>query len=194
MDKLNVAVIVGSTRPNRFSEKPAQWIFSEAKKRSELEVEVLDLRDYDMPFFDEGVSPSRITDGGYNNKVVKKWAKKIGEKDAYIIVSPEYNHSTSAVLKNAMDRCYYEWNQKAVGFVSYGSVGGGRAVEHLRLIAVELQMVPVRTSVHIPGDTYVWGGKEWKPDEDKGLMGAAKTMIDQVIWWGNAAKAARIAK
>src|SRR5579872_3399556 len=131
---LKIQVIIGSTRQGRFSEKPAQWIFEEAKKKTGLEVELLDLRDYPMPFFNEPMSPSRV-EGKYPNEAVQKWAKKIAEADGYIIVSPEYNHGYPAVLKNAMDSIYKEWNNKSVGFVSYGSVGGGRAVEQLRLVA-----------------------------------------------------------
>ena len=121
---LRISIIIGSTRPNRFSEKPAQWLFEEAKKFPGIEVELLDLRDYPMPFYDQPRSPSGVTDGQYGNDIANKWAAKIGAADAFIIIGPEYNHGYSAVLKNAFDFIYREWNNKPVGFVSYGSVGG----------------------------------------------------------------------
>ena len=190
MTPLRIAIIVGSTRPNRFSEKPAQWIFEEAKKREGVEVELLDLRDQNLPMFDQPKSTSGVKDGNYGDEAVNAWAKKIGAADVFIMVGPEYNHGPSAVLKNALDSIYAEWNNKVAGFVSYGSVGGARAVEQLRLVAAELQMATVRQGVYIPGDL-VWGGLEWNPTADEHLMRNANTMIDQVILWGNALKGAR---
>jgi NAD(P)H-dependent FMN reductase len=191
---LRISVIIGSTRPNRFSEKPAQWIFEELKKRDSVEAELLDLRDYPLPLYDQPKSPSGVQDGKYGNDVADKFAAKIGASDSFIIVTPEYNHSTSAVLKNALDFIYKEWNNKAVSFVAYGSVGGARAVEHLRGIAIELQMAPIRQSVHIPGSIQfpIMAGKaEWNPTADASLMKAADSMITQLLWWTKALKAAR---
>jgi NAD(P)H-dependent FMN reductase len=187
---LKIAVIIGSTRPNRFSEKPAAWIFDHVKKLPDVEAELLDLRDWPLPMFDDPMSPSFVKNGDYGDELVNKWAQKIAWADAFVIVSPEYNHSTSAVLKNALDSVYHEWNNKAVGFVSYGSVGGARAVEHLRGIAVELQMAPVRNAVHIPGD-HIWGASPWNEEVAKNFDGPATGMLNQLVWWGNAAKAAR---
>src|SRR5579884_661034 len=147
---LKIKVIIGSTREGRFADKPACWIFNELKKREGVEVELLDLRDFDLPFFNESKTPSSITEP-YQNEVVKRWTAKIAEADGFVMVTPEYNHSFSAVLKNAIDWVYKEWNKKAVAFVSYGSVMGGRSIEQLRLVAVEVQMAPVRAAVHIPG-------------------------------------------
>ncbi len=110
--------------------------------------------------------------------------------DGFIIVSPEYNHAYPAVLKNAMDWIYPEWNNKPVGFVSYGSVGGARGVEQLRLVAVELQMSPIRQGVFIPG-AYPFGAKEWKPEADESLTRDAGKMFDQLLWWAKALKNAR---
>ena len=189
---LNIKVIIGSTRQGRFSEKPAQWIFEEVKKLEGVEVELLDLRDYEMPFFDSPISPS-MAKGQYSNETVKKWAEKINDGDAFIIVTPEYNHSTSGVLKNAIDWISPEWNKKPVAFMSYGSVGGARAVEQLRLIAVELQMAPIREAIHINGEQYfpvIMGGG----DPQKLLAGykdKAKNMISQLLWWAKALKIAR---
>lgn len=189
---IEIKVIVGSTRQGRFSEKPAQWIFEEAKKLEGVEAELLDLRDYPLPFFDEPTSPAIVKDGAYPNDVAKKWAAKIREADAFIIITPEYNHGTSGVLKNALDYVYAEWNNKPVGFVAYGGVGGARAVEQLRGVAIELQMAPIRNAVHIP--------QHWNLlDENGGLKtGAldpfkksADTFLDQLLWWAKALKIAR---
>ena len=197
MEPLHISVIVGSTRKNRFSEKPARWIFEEAKKREGVEAELLDLRDYPLPFYDEPVGASMLDGTNYTNDVAPQWAKKVAAADGFIIVTPEYNHGYSAVLKNALDYTYKDWNNKAVGFVSYGGVGGARSVEQLRLVCVELQMAPVRNAVHIPGSTFfpiLMGKAEWKPLEDASLMNAAGGMLDQLLWWTKALKAARQAK
>jgi NAD(P)H-dependent FMN reductase len=190
---LTIAVITGSVRPNRFNDKPAQWIAELAAKLPDVEVEFLDVKDYDLPFYDEPMGPSMLNKQ-YSHDSVKAWSQKIEKADAYIIVTPEYNHSTSAVLKNALDAIFPEWNNKPVGFVSYGSVGGARAVEHLRLIAVELMMAPIRNAVHIPGHKFfpiLMGQAEWKPEEDESLMKAAHAMLEQLVWWTKALKHAR---
>jgi len=162
MPPIKIKVIVGSTRQNRFSEKPAHWIYEEAKKKEGVEAELLDLRDYPMPFFDEPVSPA--TSGGkYTREEVKKWAAKIGDGDAFIIVTPEYNHGYPAVLKNALDSLFPEWNKKPVGFVGYGSAGGARSIEQLREVAIELYMAPIRNAVHIPPAVYLAVMKEQIP-------------------------------
>src|ERR1700722_143094 len=131
MDKLKVKVILGSTRQGRFSEKVGAWFLGEAKKRSDMDVELLDLRDYPMPFFDEPVSTSSKKEP-FKNEVVAKWTAKIQDGDAFVVIAPEYNHGYPAVLKNALDYVYQEWNNKPVGFVGYGSVAGGRGIEQLR--------------------------------------------------------------
>lgn len=191
-DTLNVKIILGSTRPKRISEHLTPWVLEQVKKAGGIEAEVLDLRDYPMPFYDEAVTPSGIKDGNYEKDVVKKWAQKIEEADGYIIITPEYNHSIPAVLKNALDYVYYPWNKKAVGFVAYGTVGGARAVEHLRGVAAELQMVSARVVVHIPAP---WSLQDesgaFKPGALEPFEGAAKGMLEQLIWWGKAAKGAR---
>lgn len=190
---LHIAVIVGSTRQGRFSDRPAQWIFEEAQKLDGVTAELLDLRDYPMPFYDEMVSPS--TGGGnYENPAVQAWKAKIEAADAFIIVTPEYNHSMPAVLKNAMDYVYAGWNNKPVGFVSYGGAGGTRAVQQLRQVAVELQMAPIRNGLHIYGSKFfpiLMGQAPWAPTEDPSLMDGAEKLLTQLIWWGNALKAAR---
>lgn len=190
---LNIKTIIGSTRRNRFSEKPAGWIHDLAKSRDGVEAELLDLRDYPLPFFEELTSPARFQ-GHYPSEVSGRWAKKIEEADAFIIVSPEYNHAYPAVLKNAMDWAYTEWTNKPVGFVSYGGVGGARAVEQLRLVAIELQMAPIRNAVHLPVEVFMAVMKEpapVNPEMFKPSQVPAERFLDQLIWWGNALKAAR---
>lgn len=191
-ENISVKVIVGSTREGRFSDKPAAWIAEELKKQEGLSVEILDLRDFDLPFFNEPVSPAYKAEP-YKNSEVAKFTAKIAEGDAYVIVTPEYNHGTSGVLKNAMDWVYQEWNNKPVGFVSYGSVGGARAVEQLRLIAVELQMAPMREAVHFLGNEYfpVLFGKAEASDMFAKATEQAGKMIAQLSWWAKALKNAR---
>lgn len=189
---LNVKVILGSTRQGRFSDKVAPWLVEELKKNADLSIEVLDLRDYDMPFFNEPVSPSFKSEP-YKNEAVARFTQKIAEGDAYIIIAPEYNHGMPAVLKNAMDWVYQEWNNKAVGFVSYGTVGGARSVEQLRMVAIELQMAPVREAVQINGELYfpVLFGNGTPAELLSKYGDKAQNMIKQLVWWGRALKQAR---
>ena len=188
----NIKVIAGSTREGRFSDKAAAWIVEEIKKQEGVVVEALDLRDYGMPFFNEPMSPS-FKQEPYKNEAVARFTKKIEEGDAFVIITPEYNHGTSGVLKNALDWVYQEWNNKPVAFVSYGSVGGARAVEQLRLNTIELQMAPIRNSVHIPGEQYfsmLFGNTT--PSELFSLqLKQAETMITQLMWWTRVLKNAR---
>ena len=146
MTKPKIGIVIGSTRPNRFGDKPAEWIANIAKARGDLDVEIVDLRDYPMPFFDEARSPAWAPS---KNEVAAEVAKKVAELDGFIFIAAEYNRGPTAVLKNALDYAYKEWNRKPVTFVGYGGVGGARAVEQLRLIAIEMQMAPTRTAVHI---------------------------------------------
>jgi NAD(P)H-dependent FMN reductase len=198
MDRLKIKIIIGSTRQGRFSEKPAQWIYEEAKKLDGVDAELLDLRDYPMPFFESPMSPS-MAQGKYENEVVQRWAEKIKEGDAFIIVTPEYNHGYPAVLKNAMDVIYPEWNKKPVGFVSYGSAMGARSVEQLRQVAVELQMAPIRNAIHIPPDIFSSArtseGKQWLESFEKMRKSSARDPLerffDELLWWAKALKAAR---
>ena len=187
-----ISVIVGSTRQGRFSEKPAQWILQHLKDRSGIEPRLLDLRDFPMPFFDQPVPPAMPGRASYEHEVVKKWTGAIAQSDGFVFVTPEYNYGPTAVLKNALDWVYPEWNRKAAAFGSYGSVAGARSVQQLRQTVIELQLAPVRASVHIPAATlwaHIQGG-----DVEAGLAeleAAAKTMIDDLLWWTEALKAAR---
>ena len=186
-----ISVIVGSTRQGRFSEKPAHWILELLQRRA-IESRLLDLRDYPMPFFDEAVTPGRPGRAPYSNEVVRRWTAEIAAADGFVFVTPEYNYGPSAVLKNALDWVYSEWNRKAVAFVSYGSALGARGIQQLRATAIELQLAPIRSSVHIPVATLLahhQGG-----DVAKGLAeleARANGMIDDLLWWTSALKAAR---
>lgn len=189
---LKIKVIAGSTREGRFSDKAAAWMAEEVEKQANVDVEILDLRDYEMPFFNEAATPSSKKEP-YKNEVVARFTQKIAEGDGFVIVTPEYNHGTSGVLKNAIDWVYQEWNNKPVAFVSYGSVGGARAVEHLRLVAVELQMAPIRNAIHIPGEHYfpVMFGKAQAADLFASLTDKAAGMVTQLLWWTRVLKSAR---
>lgn len=189
MAKLKVAVIIGSVRPNRFADHPAKWITAKVAAREDMDVEVLDLKEYPMPLFDEVVSPAWAPS---KNEVAQRWQKKVAEFDAYIVIAAEYNRGPTGALKNALDYAYNEWNKKPVAFVGYGSVGGARAIEQLRTIGIELQMAPIRTAVHIPWPTYVAVAQEGKSlDEFDFAVQGAKDMLDQLAWWANALKTAR---
>jgi NAD(P)H-dependent FMN reductase len=187
-----ISVIVGSTRQGRFSEKPARWIWQHLKKRDGVDARLLDLRDYPMPFFDQPLTPAWPGRPAFQHEVVQKWTAAIAQSDGFIFVTPEYNYGTSAVLKNAIDWVYPEWNRKPVGFVSYGSAMGARAVQQLRETAIELQLAPIRSSVHIPVAT-LWAHFQGG-DVEAGLAALetpAKALIDDLLWWTAALKQAR---
>jgi NAD(P)H-dependent FMN reductase len=187
-----ISVIVGSTREGRFSEKPAHWILQHLKKRAGVEARLLDLRDFPMPFFDQAVPPAMPGRAPYENNVVKKWTAAIAQSDGFVFVTPEYNYGPPAVLKNAIDWVYQEWNRKAAAFVSYGSASGVRSVQQLRENSIEIQLAPVRSSVHVPTAT-LWAHFQGG-DVDAGLAELevlAKAMIDDLLWWTEALKTAR---
>ena len=187
-----ISVIVGSTREGRFSEKPAKWILQHLKRRAGIDARLLDLRDFPMPFFDQPTPPAMPGRPPYKNEVVHRWTAAIARSDGFIFVTPEYNYGTSAVLRNAIDWVYPEWNRKAAGCVSYGSAMGARAVQQLRESLIEVQAAPIRSSVHIPVATlwahYTGGDVEAGLAE---LEAAAGTMIDDLLWWTAALKTAR---
>jgi NAD(P)H-dependent FMN reductase len=176
-----IGIILGSTRPGRNGEQVAKWVFDVASQRGDAEYELVDLLDYPLPHLDEPVPPSL---GQYQNDHTKEWAEKIASLDGFVMVTPEYNHSTSGVLKNAIDYLFAEWANKAVGFVSYGSAGGARAVEHLRLIAGELQMADVRQQVVLSLITEFENYSVFKPGDYN--LQALQTMLDQVVAWSAA--------
>jgi NAD(P)H-dependent FMN reductase len=176
-----IGIILGSTRPNRNGEQVARWVLDVASRRGDADFELVDLRDYPLPHLDEPLPPSL---GQYQNEHTRAWAAKIGSFDGFVIVTPEYNHGTSGVLKNALDFLYAEWNNKAVGFVSYGSVGGAHAVEHLRLVAGELQIADVRQQVTLSLVTEFENYSTFRPGDYN--VPALQTLLDQVVAWSNA--------
>jgi NAD(P)H-dependent FMN reductase len=176
-----IGIILGSTRPGRNGEAVAKWVLELASQRTDAEFELVDLLDYKLPHLDEAAPPSF---GQYSQPHTIEWSQKIASFDGYVMVTPEYNHSTSGALKNAIDFLYNEWNNKAVGFVSYGSVGGARAVEHLRLIAAELQLADVRSQVALSLFTDFANFRDFAPGEHQ--LPALHTTLDQVVAWSNA--------
>jgi NAD(P)H-dependent FMN reductase len=188
-----IAIIVSSTRPTRFADIPTAWIKAQAEARGDMDVEVLDLRDYPMPFFDEVASNAWAPT---QNPVAVTWQKKLAEFDGYIFVLAEYNRSVTGALKNALDQASVEWARKPFGAVAYGSMGGTSALAHLRMIGVELQMVPVKNSVHVGGGDFFrvhpgFGGSGNLADIEASITGSAKAMLDDVVWWAKATMAAK---
>ena len=190
--KPRIAIILGSTREHRFAEKPAQWMLEQAQAHGGFDVELVDLKDYDLPLFDEAASnlyaPSQ-------DAAAIKWQQKLAQFDGYIFVVAEYNHSVTGALKNALDQAYKEWMRKPMAAIGYGGVGAARAIEHLRTIGVELQMVPLRNAVHIAAGSFM----QVHPMGEDGEMAsiepfikpASDAMLDELLWWANATMAAR---
>jgi NAD(P)H-dependent FMN reductase len=184
---LKIAIVTGSTRPGRNNEAVANWVYRIAKERKDAEFELVDISDYNLPLLDEPMSPIL---GQYTHEHTQAWSEKIASFDSYVFVTPEYNHSTSAALKNAIDYLFREWNDKAAGFVSYGGQpSGARAVEHLRLIMAEVKVATVRAQVLLSFFTDFEHFKTFKPlpQREKELH----AMLDQVIAWGSAFQAMR---
>lgn len=183
---LKVAVIIGSTRPGRVGEAVARWVYDITKQRDDAEFELVDIADFNLPLLDEPVPPSM---GQYSQPHTIAWAEKVASFDAYVFVTPEYNHGTSGALKNALDFVYGEWNNKAAGFVSYGSAGGARAVEQLRLVFSELQIAHVRNQVMLSLFTDFENFNEFKPHPRN--EESVNAMLDQLVAWGGALKTMR---
>jgi NAD(P)H-dependent FMN reductase len=194
---INIKIILGTTRQRRFGDKPAHWIGDEARAQADVDVELLDLRDYPLPFFDEPASPA-WGKGQYTNEAVQRWADRIADGDAFVMVTPEYNHGYPAVLKNAIDHLYPEWLNKPVGFVSYGNAGGARAVEQLRQVVVEVQMTPIRSAIHIPVQVYLAVMHEPVPANPdlfrplkEGRVNHVERFFTELLWSARALKQAR---
>lgn len=184
-----IGIVIGSTREGRFSEKPAHWIYEIARQRTDLAFELIDLRDHPLPFFDESMS---LMYAPAKNDAARRWADKLAMLDGLIVVTPEYNHGPSAVLKNALDYAYQAFNRKPIGFVGYGGVGAARAVEQLRLVSIELQMAPVRNAVHIGMVEFLGIWQQGKSFEDFPHLGEAATgLLNDIAWWAKALKTPR---
>ncbi len=183
---VKIAVIIGSTRPGRKAETVAKWVHGLAAKRGDAQFELVDIKDFGLPLLDEAAPPSL---GKYSQPHTKAWAAKIDSFDGFVFVTPEYNHSTSGALKNAIDYLYKEWNNKAAGFVGYGSAGGARAIEHLRLIMAEVQVATVRNQVMLSLFTDFENLSSFRP---AALHEAAvKNMLDQLVAWAGALRSVR---
>lgn len=188
---IKIALIVGSTRPNRFADVPARWMEQGAAARSDFRLETLDLRDYGLPLYQEPATPL-ASNGVYTAPAAEAWRRKIGEFDGFIATAAEYNHAPTAVLKNALDSAYHEWNRKPIAFVGYGGAGGVRAIEHLRGVAIELQMAPIKAEVNIAMEPYIGILMQGKTlDDYDHLVKGRTTLFDQMAWWANALKDAR---
>ncbi|MGE0081206.1 MAG: NADPH-dependent FMN reductase [Thiohalomonadaceae bacterium] len=182
---IKVAVILGSTRPGRLGESVAKWVFDLARQRTDAEFEYIDIKDFNLPLLDEPVPPSL---GRYSKEHTRRWAATVARFDAFLFVTAEYNHNIPAALKNAIDYLYAEWNNKAAGFVSYGSAGGVRSVEALRLVMGELQVADVRAQVMLSLFTDFEDGRV-KPSPVH--VETLNTLLDQLIAWGGALKSLR---
>ena len=189
MAESRIGIVIGTTREGRFGDKPARWIFDAASARADLDVEIVDLRDYPLPLFDEAAGPAVAPP---KNEVALRWGEKMAELDGYVFVTPEYNHGIPGVLKNALDHAYPEFNRKPAAFVGYGGVGGARAVEQLRLVCVELQMAPTRSAVHIGMEPLLGVLREGRDLSEFGFLneGAVAT-LDELAWWTRTLKAGR---
>jgi NAD(P)H-dependent FMN reductase len=193
MTQPRIAVILGTTRDSRFGMVPAQWILEQARARGDWSVDLVDLKDFDLPLFNEVASNAWVPS---QSEAARRWQETIAQYDGFIFVTPEYNRSITGALKNALDQAYSEWNRKAFGIVSYGSVGGTRAAEHLRTIGIELQMVSTRSAVHIGGGDFFAVhplGQQNKPMSaiEGSIGGSAGAMLGELDWWTRATMAAR---
>jgi len=192
--KPRIAIVIGSTRPGRYADKAAAWMLKQAKARDDIEVEILDLRDHLMPFFD-GKGP--LISVPSENPEALRWQATLTRYDGFIFVVAEYNHSITGVLKNALDQAYKEWNRKPFTALAYGGAGGSRAVEQLRLIAIALQMVSTAGAVHIGGadfkTTSPMGSGKPIEDIEEHLLGPTKAALNELVWWAGATMAAKAA-
>lgn len=185
---VKIGIIVGSTRPGRFGTQPANWLNELASKREDAEFELIDLAELDLPLLDEAAPPMM---NQYSKDHTKQWSETVSGLDGFVFVTPEYNHSFPAALKNAIDFIFYEWNYKPVSFLSYGSAAGGaRAVEHLRAIAAEMKMYDIREQVMLHSywsDLNENGEYQFSVEHEK----SATEMLDQLVFWADKMKDAR---
>ncbi len=193
--KPRIAVIIGSTRATRFADVPAQWILKQAQARDDMEVELVDLRDHPLPLFDEPASNRWMPS---SNPEAVRWQETLARFDGFIFVVAEYNHSITGALKNALDQAYTQWEHKPFTAIAYGGVGGARALEHLRGIGVELQMVSTRTAVHLGGADFMavhpgLGGTQSMEDIEAHLLPSANNALGELAWWLKATTTARAA-
>jgi NAD(P)H-dependent FMN reductase len=187
-----LALIIGSTRPQRFADKPADWLLAQAGERTDFTLDRLDLRDFDLPFFAE--ASTNLHAPSVDEKVIA-WQDAIRPYDGYVFVVAEYNHSITGALKNALDQAYVEWVHKPFSALGYGTTGGARAIEHLRCISVELQMVPSKFSAHIGGGemmkVHPFAGNAPISEIEAAIKPSVDAMFDDLVWWATILRAAR---
>ena len=186
-----IGLILSTTRATRFADRPAAWLMEIAGRRADAEFEIVDLRDYPMPFFEEDRSPAWTPPA---NEAARAWGKKMAELDGYVFITAEYNHGIPAVLKNALDYAYVEFNRKPATFVGYGGVGAARAIEQLRLVLAEMQVASLKHTVHINAGEFVGLLMQGKTFADYPyLEDTVGPMLDHLVWWTNTLKAGRLA-
>jgi NAD(P)H-dependent FMN reductase len=193
---MKLQVIVGSTRPTRTADKVVPWVVSRAALREAFETEVIDLRDWQLPMFGEHMgSIGDPTDPSYSDPIVRQWNRKIAEADAYLVITPEYNHSLPGELKNAIDSVFFSFafRNKPMAMVGYSAgIGGGiRALEHLAQIGVEIEAVPLRSTVVLPfiDKAFTQDGEPTDPATEISLQ----VLLDDLAWWASALHDARAA-
>lgn len=186
MEKPHFQIIVGSIREGRKARPVGDWAYEFAAKRGDMSVELLDLKEWNLPLFDFAKPPIL---GDYENPMQRQWAEKIRSGDGYLLVSPEYNHGYSPVLKNALDYLYSEWNHKPASFITYGGVAGARGGEQLRLVMIELRMAPLRNAVHIQNAGAKFKDGRFVADNED--IESLTDVLNDLIWWGKALRNAR---
>lgn len=191
MTRSKIGIIISTTRQGRFADRPAQWLLDIATARGDADYEIVDLRDYPLPYFDEQLSPRMK---GSENEVAKRWTAKLDSLDGFVFITAEYNHAVTGVLKNALDYVYAETGRKPAAFLGYGAVGGARAVEHLRLILAEQAVASIKSAVHINAEPYLGLVKDGKHFADYPyLADSATAMLDELMWWTKVLAAGRSA-
>lgn len=186
MSPVRIGIIIGSTRPGRVGDQVATWVLEHASRRDDAEFELVDLADFALPHLDEAIPASA---GKYANDHTRAWAEKVASFDGFVFVTPEYNHSTSGALKNAIDFVYGEWNNKAAALVSYGAQGGLRAAEHLRLVLAEVQIADVRQQVSFSLMTDFENYSVLAPQGPQ--AGQLETQLNQLVAWSGALRSVR---
>jgi NAD(P)H-dependent FMN reductase len=187
-----IQVVVGSTRPGRFADKPVAWLVDRLGDRDDLDLEIVDLRDHPLPLYDRAVSPAR-SGRDYPDEAVAALGRTLDRADGYIVVTSEYNHGYPASLKNALDHVFPELGRKPVAFVGYGNVGGARAIEQLRLVAVEFELAPTRYAIHILPDVMfpAMRNEPFTIEVFAPLDSRLELLVEHLVWWAGALSMAR---
>jgi NAD(P)H-dependent FMN reductase len=189
----NIAVVISSTRQGRFADKPAKWVVSRLEQEQDVKVDLVDLRDHRLPLFDHPSSPI-LTGRQYPTPETARFGERIDKADGFVILTAEYNHGYTGALKNAMDHTFVEWNRKPVSFVGWGNVGGGRAIEQLRLVSVEFELAPLRHAVHILPDLMLpamQAPEPFDPTIFAPLDGKLDALVADLLWWTDVLAGAR---